>query len=248
MLPVFLAGIAVGVGATIGIFWITHRNPLPSGTPTGQLKQHLSSEEKLNLYKSMKQSAVVIHAHFNRSIVRGSGVVVLKEQKRALVVTNAHVIQQKGTISRRVEIKTYGSQSFVPAQVVKWFHSERDQLDVAYLIFPDPKDLAKPADLVPLNTNLAAGMPVYAVGNPQDEEFFIDDGTLSDVRIKGDLKLLIHDAITEHGSSGGGIFDGQGHLIGINTWLVNDTLGMAAEINSLIQAHDMRKEAGRRSD
>jgi len=68
-------------------------------------------------------------------------------------------------------------------------------------------------------SSLRVGMRVYAVGAPRRLEQTISDGLLSALRRgdAGELQLVQTSAPISPGSSGGGLFDAHGRLIGITT-------------------------------
>jgi len=74
-----------------------------------------------------------------------------------------------------------------------------------------------PVNIRPSKTT-AIGEEVYAVGNPDGKERTISKGIISNkVFENGELMYLQTDASISHGSSGGGLFDKDGNLIGITT-------------------------------
>ncbi len=64
--------------------------------------------------------------------------------------------------------------------------------------------------------DLNVGDPVYAVGAPQGLELSISDGIVSQLR-GGQPPLIQTTAAISPGSSGGGLFDGEGRLVGLTT-------------------------------
>jgi hypothetical protein len=60
---------------------------------------------------------------------------------------------------------------------------------------------------------------VYALGNPRNLELTLSDGLISALRRDDDMKLqrIQTSAPISHGSSGGGLFDEEGRLIGITS-------------------------------
>ena len=70
--------------------------------------------------------------------------------------------------------------------------------------------------------DLEIGEAVYAVGAPQGFDFSISDGIVSQLRtMEGESAPLIQtSAAISPGSSGGGLFDSQGRLVGLTTWKI----------------------------
>ena len=71
---------------------------------------------------------------------------------------------------------------------------------------------------------LKVGSRVYAIGSPRGLEQTISDGLLSGVRrsADGSFTALQVTVPISRGSSGGGLFDAQGRLIGITTFTLRD--------------------------
>lgn len=61
------------------------------------------------------------------------------------------------------------------------------------------------------------GEDVYAIGNPEDFERTISDGIISNKLNNHGIIILQTNASISHGSSGGGLFDHDGNLVGITT-------------------------------
>jgi S1-C subfamily serine protease len=72
-------------------------------------------------------------------------------------------------------------------------------------------------------STLAVGERVYTVGSPSGMENTLSEGILSGLRRRDGLDLVQISAPISPGSSGGGVFDGAGNLIGITTFHLRDT-------------------------
>ena len=81
---------------------------------------------------------------------------------------------------------------------------------------------------------LEIGEPVYAIGNPLRFERTLSDGLISGKRRFGEVRMLQTSAPISPGSSGGGLFDSRGNLVGITT----SSLKSAQSINFAIPAED----------
>jgi tetratricopeptide (TPR) repeat protein len=73
-----------------------------------------------------------------------------------------------------------------------------------------------------LSSTLAVGEHVYALGAPEGLELSLSEGLVSSLRSFDGLSFIQTTAPISHGSSGGGLFDGQGSLIGITTFTFKD--------------------------
>jgi serine protease Do len=78
-------------------------------------------------------------------------------------------------------------------------------------------------------TSLEVGQDVFAVGNPHALESTFTPGVISGKRQDNGLNYIQTTAPITHGSSGGGLFDRYGNLVGINTAIIEGTgnLGFA---------------------
>ncbi|MDO9439086.1 serine protease [Hydrogenophaga sp.] len=142
-----------------------------------------------------------------RALAQGSAVVVAPGR----VVTSCRVLARANAVSVSRENVTYGATLEYP-------DPDRDlcQLRVANLN-------ATPVAVAPADT-LRAGARVYAIGSPYGLETAISDGMLSGIRRneRMDIEALLLTTPIESGSSGGGLFDAQGRLIGITVVLVKE--------------------------
>jgi serine protease Do len=72
---------------------------------------------------------------------------------------------------------------------------------------------------------LKVGARVYAIGAPRGLETTLSDGLLSGLRrnAQGQLEAIQVTVPISGGSSGGGLFDAQGRLIGVTTYVMRDS-------------------------
>jgi S1-C subfamily serine protease len=71
-------------------------------------------------------------------------------------------------------------------------------------------------------SNLTVGERVYTVGSPSGLENTLGEGIISGLRRRWGVDLVQTSAPISPGSSGGGLFDAAGNLIGITTFLLRD--------------------------
>jgi hypothetical protein len=151
---------------------------------------------------------------------QGSAVVVGKES----VLTNCHVVLKSKRITVNHDNVGYEAR-------LQHADPERDmcQLNVPNLMAP----------VVELGNSdqLTVGQRVYALGNPKGMELTLSDGLVSALRKDQNSKLLLIQttAPISPGSSGGGLFDEEGRLIGLTTMHLKDSqnLNFAVPINGL---------------
>jgi hypothetical protein len=136
-----------------------------------------------------------------KRVSQGSGVVVGPQR----VATNCHVIRGASTVFIRKENVLYIAK-------VEHRDAARDlcQLQVA--------NLAAPAVEVGSSKDVRVGQKVYALGNPQGLEVSLSDGLVSALRgPDGKDPIIQTTAPISQGSSGGGLFNEEGKLVGITT-------------------------------
>ena len=136
-------------------------------------------------------------------ITQGSGVVVDKQK----VITNCHVVKRANVLEVRHSGKVYKA-------TLEHIDSERDlcQLDVP--------GLAASAVTFGSAKKLKVGQRVYAIGAPQGLELTLSEGLISALRNYEKSQYIQTSAAISPGSSGGGLFDTDGRLIGITTFYI----------------------------
>ncbi len=85
--------------------------------------------------------------------------------------------------------------------------------------------------------DIKVGEPALTVGTPQGLELTVADGLVSSKRTLDGRRLIQTTAPISPGSSGGGLFDAQGHLLGITTF----HLKVGQNLNFAIAAEDFSK-------
>jgi S1-C subfamily serine protease len=155
---------------------------------------------------------------------QGSAVVVAEHT----LVTNCHVLAK----ARRVLLKREAADS-IEARLSAW-DVQRDlcQLSAASLNAP-PVVLGE-------TSKLAVGQPAYAIGHPRGLDLTMSEGLVSSLRrnAAGQLLLVQTSAAISGGSSGGGLFDEQGELVGLTT--LASITGVAQNLNFAIPAEWIR--------
>jgi serine protease Do len=105
--------------------------------------------------------------------------------------------------------------------------SQQGQSDRATLIYADPGGdrcflksdhmILHPVQGVRRFDDLHVGEPVFSVGAPVGLEQSLGQGMISGLRQFEGVDLVQNSAPSWHGSSGGGLFDARGNLVGITT-------------------------------
>lgn len=163
-----------------------------------------------DIYTRAAQSVVVVVAFNERQddISQGSGVVIA----RNTVATNCHVLESADTAVVLYKGAPYQAESVVGDK----------KLD--YCILYTSKLPARVADVAELST-VSPGQRVYSVGSPRGLDLTIAEGLVSGLRDHDGmpLPLIQTSAAISPGSSGGGLFDEFGRVIGITTFLLKDS-------------------------
>lgn len=135
-------------------------------------------------------------------IAQGSGVAIGTN----IVVTNCHVIREAASI--------------VLLQGDRQSNASRRNTDVERDLCTLTVDQAAPAPPVAVSTStqLEHGQIVYAVGAPLGLELTISDGIVSGLRKASSGFIIQTTAAISPGSSGGGLFDSNGRLVGLTTY------------------------------
>ena len=164
------------------------------------------------IFRQAAPSVVLVYAldSVGEEIAQGSGVVVGENY----VATNCHVLESAWSVKIR---QTETDETFAMGASRARTDEERDLC----LLFV--ADLAKPPAAQPAQMagarGLEIGAEVFAIGAPNGWELSFTRGIVSQLRdIDGESAPLIQtDAAITFGSSGGGLFDENGRLVGITT-------------------------------
>ena len=71
--------------------------------------------------------------------------------------------------------------------------------------------------------SLAVGETVYTIGSPKGMVNTLGNGLVSGLRKSDDTQFIQITAPVSKGSSGGGLFDDRGNLIGVTTFTIQDS-------------------------
>jgi serine protease Do len=170
---------------------------LALGTIAGTAQNSAASD----LYKRLSPS-VFESADGTSSL--GSSVVISSTQ----LLTNYHVIRDGKCFLDLGTVK-------VPLSVERF----DSKLDLA-LLKTETRITANAVQLA--TSDPIPGASIWAIGNPEGLERSISQGIVSAVRDVDSRKYLQITAPISHGSSGGGIFDGSGILVGISVAFLKD--------------------------
>jgi hypothetical protein len=199
------AGVLVGLALLLpvaGIFLTKARaiKPLRLGKALAPPQQVPLSADQL--YGRLAISAVVIQTKEFGGTGQGSGIVLADGR----VVTNYHVVEaatdivvQRGTEIHRVDLERIRVD---------------DERDLAVMEVPGVEG---PSVVLRPLSDLRVGERVVALGAPQGLELTLSEGIISALRTDERKTDIQTTAPISPGSSGGGLFDDKGNLIGITT-------------------------------
>ena len=153
------------------------------------------------VFDKVKDSIVVVKTLDAQGKVKDQGSGVLLPSGK--IATNCHVVE--GGASYQVG----RGEQLVSATL----YAEDADKDICLL---DAKGVTgEPAQLGKA-TGLKVGVPVYAMGAPHGLELSLSDGIVAQLR-GGPPPFIQTTAAISPGSSGGGLFDGDGRLVGLTT-------------------------------
>jgi len=158
------------------------------------------------VFQQASKSVVTIQAYDRdeNPVNQGGGVVIGHEA----VVTNCHVLEGGTRL-----VVGYNKDTF-EARLAHADH-ERDLCQLAV-----PRLNAPRAAL--WTGRLRVGQRVYAIGAPEGLELTFTEGLVSSLREFEGSQYIQTSAAISQGSSGGGLFDSEGRLIGITAFFLQD--------------------------
>lgn len=157
------------------------------------------------VYQQVKGSIFTLYSlefHTKRVKARGSAVAIRKN----ILATNCHIALSGDYLV----VKLHDQKKY---RVARLFYKNEKQ-DLCLLEIPAAN--FTPVKIRP-SADVKIGEEVYAIGNPKGTEKSLSKGIISNKhRVKGGVWLQT-DAAVHFGSSGGGLFDAEGRLVGIMT-------------------------------
>ncbi len=168
----------------------------------------IEPQNAASIFEKVWQSVVVV----SNGDMQGSGVVI----QANIVATNCHVVDQNSPIfvHKFVTARTDENTAFYATM-----HYTDQGRDFCLLNVDGLQGV--PVTVRRYNT-IRVGEKVYALGAPFGYELSISAGIVSQLRAIDNYRQIQTDAAVSPGSSGGGLFDGAGSLIGIMTSKIAD--------------------------
>ena len=209
-----------------GIRSVAQSSPDRSQTPPTNV---LAPEE---LFKRVSPSVFQVEALDEKGtpVASGSAVVTASNE----LVTNKHVVDEGLAFRIRQNGETWAAR-------ITHIDSRHDlcRLRVEGLN-------GKPVS-VRISSTLAVGERVYAIGAPEGLELTLSEGLISGLREIDGTRVVQTSAAISPGSSGGGLFDSQGRLVGITTFYAKEgqnlNFALPAELLASLGDHPVSEEA-----
>lgn len=181
----------------------------------GPKEDKLVVDELARAYRS--NVLIIISDLSGKDIGSGSGVVLRGEEgKPAIILTAGHV----ATESTPEEKFTLWA---ILCQITDVYKCTRKQVQIVKK--DKDRDLAVVTTMKPMKFSVPAarfatyspkvGMPVFVIGNPASSPFIMSHGIISRRVGSGVKTVLFTDAAATHGSSGGGMYNYDGELVGV---------------------------------
>jgi tetratricopeptide (TPR) repeat protein len=165
-----------------------------------------SAETASQVFQQASPSVVVVLTYdaAGKATELGSGV----KLPDGSVATNCHVLKDGSTYKVRYRGKVY------PASLDKadW------NRDVCSLSVPG---LPAPPVVLGSTRTLQVGAQVYAIGTPEGLQRTLSEGIVSSLRSVGGGSYIQTTAAISPGSSGGGLFDDHGRLLGLTSFFIS---------------------------
>lgn len=148
------------------------------------------------VFYGVVRSVVEIQNNDGRTI--GSGVVVMP----GVVATNYHLVER--------------GRVWVAFGMLRCAAKIRDDVVEHDFSLLDVDEFYASERVAKIRPTLHIGEEVYAIGHPEGENHSMSAGVIAHLRPKNGRRRIQTDVATSPGSSGGGLFDREGNLIGIH--------------------------------
>lgn len=209
-------------------------------------------ENALVLASEKSQASVIGIEAFSGTYAKseslGSGVIIKRQQVGSYFVyhaiTNYHVVEVGTKVAS--DIKIYLGEYDETISSATCVESNKNK-DYAIVRFQSYRMLATAT--IGDSATLKTGRFVIAIGSPYEIEEFYNTVTIGNV--SSPLRAIYEEGVTNYyiqhnaainsGNSGGGLFNIDGELIGINTWKISDVeiegMGFAIPIHIIKNDH-----------
>jgi tetratricopeptide (TPR) repeat protein len=200
--PSCRAGISFAIGALL--FVLSSQGGCSRNTSPFAGSRTLSPVE---LFQRVSPSVFVVQSldDNGKTLMLGSGVALAPD----FLITNCHVVQSSSSLK-----VSRGKENWT-AKLIEAAPNH----DLCGL---RPTGLTLQAADIRPSSKLATGEHVYAIGSPEGLELTFSEGVISALRDTEGVRMVQTSAAISPGSSGGGLFDAQGNLVGITTFYLKE--------------------------
>lgn len=245
------SGMFVGLGAAgLWVFFLmhildfggVHHSGGPRATDFKLDPAHLDAMPA-TISRAMRANVLLtVHRALGTHI--GSGIILNIADGQARILTNRHVVDPDFNSD---SVADPGSLSAVDVAMIDQSQSQGkvvwiapDGVDLAVVSAPCVTKAVR-ATAWPATRPSVIGDSVFAIGNPQQWGWTQAQGFLSQFRTLStgghDVSVIQSSAPIAPGNSGGGLYDRDGFLIGINTWVSENgaTLSLSISLDTFLQ-------------
>ena len=182
-------------------------SPPPKKRESPADKQGVNAMTPQDIFKRDSPSVLIVKTLDVKGavIALGSGVVIAPGR----IITNRHVISDGVSFEMEQQGKTWSA-------TVLRVDPDHDLAELTAAGFNAPAVRFRPS------STLSVGEKVYAIGAPEGLELTISEGLISGLRDIDQEHLIQTSAAISPGSSGGGLFDAEGRLVGITTFYLKE--------------------------
>jgi len=187
--------------------WFGKKPPMPTMIETKELSP-------MELYKRVNQSVYVVIAsptltdlRLYKNSFQGSAVAI----SPSMALTNCHILKNANLILLLREKQKFSSK-------IQFADMENDKC-----IIKIEKNSLIPISGVRSYSELQVGEEVFTIGSPSGLENTLGKGLISRLHQGKNINFIQTSAPISPGSSGGGLFDNRGNLIGITTLYLENT-------------------------
>lgn len=161
------------------------------------------SKTAIEVFQLASQSVVIVYNYDAAGVaqLQGSGVILPSRD----VATNCHVIKDAARLTISYLGKEYQA-------TIRYTDLERDICSL------EVKGLDAQSVIMGSTSHLQVGARVYAIGAPKGLELSLSEGIVASLRELEGGHVIQTTAPISPGSSGGGLFDDEGRLIGLPTF------------------------------
>lgn len=200
----------------------------------------LPKDDFLNVLRPVVLVVADFSSRQRQGSERGTGIVIKREGKRTLIITNRHVIydQQSNQMGKDIRVEFFSNPPEGKSRMgrkVKLLAmtNPEDEIDLAVLeVIGDLPDDIQPLPIG--DTPISRGMPIRAIGNPlRGLPWLMVDGKIASYNHQ---QIQIYGSAISPGTSGGAIINSENKLLGIIVEAeANGEIGFAYTTNTIME-------------